>query len=80
MVNSEEGRKPERADAEALIDIQTVAITGDSPDERLGSFLRQVGNPYCYRVGKTAVRVSFLNDGESLTNKLRRYLLDLKRG
>ena len=38
-------------DPATLRDIQDVAIDRDLPkEERIRSYLRQIGNPYCYRV------------------------------
>ncbi len=68
----------EPAEKEELTDIQSVCITGETPGERLESFLAQVGNPYRYRVGDTVVRVSFSDAGETLEDKLQRYFISLK--
>lgn len=53
-----------RADAgippEELVDATTVAIDRAlPPEERVRDYVRQIGNPYAFRVGKVAVRVRF---------------------
>ncbi len=83
MVSLEELDQLQRASVEPIdrddvTDMQNVVISGGTPAERLESLLKQVDNPYCYRVGNTVVRVSFLNSDENLSNKLQRYLISLK--
>ena len=83
MVSSEELNQLELASTtyvknEALTDIENIGIAGSTSAERLVSLVEQVRNPYCYRVGKTTVRISYLNSDEDLTNKLQRYFISLK--
>ena len=63
---------------ELLKDIREVKITGETIYERWESYLAQVGNPYCFRVGKTPVRISFKSCEETLDMKIRSYFLGLK--
>lgn len=54
-----------------LVDIRDVKISPDmSKDERIREFVRQVKNPYCYRVGRIAVKVSFADSGATLDDRL----------
>ena len=47
-------------DRDTLVDLRTVKINTDLPkEERIRDFIRQVGNPYCYRIGKYVVHLSF---------------------
>ena len=47
-------------DPETLRDIRDVTVNDDLPKrERILDFIRQIGNPYCYRHGKYVVKVSF---------------------
>ncbi len=47
-------------DPAALVDIRDVKVNTALPKrERILDFIRQIGNPYCYRHGKYVVRVSF---------------------
>lgn len=84
MVNMKKLEEMERVSREAapvaLADLLDVKITGDSPAERLESYLAQVGNPYRFRVGKTPVRVSFQGKESPLSEKLKSHFLSLKGG
>lgn len=68
------------ADPGRLRDILEVRIEGESACRRLESWLRQVENPYCFRVGKTPVGVSFRPCEETLEEKVRSCFLGLKTG
>ena len=61
-----------------LQDISEVSISGETAYQRLESFLSQIGNPYCFRVGKTPVRISFCTGEKPLEEKLRSYFMSLK--
>ena len=64
--------------SDTLQDILKVEISGETAHQRLESFLSQVGNPYCFRVGKTPVRISFSASEKPLEEKLRSYFMSLK--
>lgn len=68
------------ADPGTLPDLLDVKIIGETPAQRLESYLSQVENPYCFRVGKTPVRVSFKADGRPLEEQLKTHFLSLKTG
>lgn len=84
MVNIKKLEEMERVSREAspvaLADLLNVTISGDSPAQRLESYLAQVGNPYRFRVGKTPVRVSFQSGEIPLSEKLKSHFLSLKSG
>jgi hypothetical protein len=61
-----------------LQDILTVEVSGETASQRLESYLDQVGNPYCFRVGNTPVRISFKSCEETLDNKIKSYFMGLK--
>lgn len=62
-------------DREGLVDIGTVHIDSALPrEERFADFLRQIGNPYCYRCGKAVVKVSFADTEATLEDRLEHYL------
>ena len=47
-------------DINTLRDIRDVKVNTDLPkEERVLDFIRQIGNPYCYRHGKYVVKISF---------------------
>lgn len=67
-------------DKAELVDIETVCIDPDLPPvDRLLNYLEQIKNPYCFRCGETAVRISFAADGDNLHNLLKRHFISLKR-
>ncbi len=63
---------------ELLKDVLEVEIRGETASQRLENYLSQVGNPYCFRVGKTPVRISFKSCEETLDKKIKSYFLGLK--
>ena len=65
------------ADPGALSDLLSVEISGDTALERLDSFLSQVKNPYCFKVGKTPVKISFTGD-KPLEQHLKSHFMSLK--
>lgn len=65
-------------DRDSLVDINEVQIDGKLPrEQRLAEFIRQIGNPYCYRCGKVVVKVSFANTDATLEDRLEHYLKTL---
>lgn len=53
-------------DKDALVDLRSVQIDASKPvQERLQSFLQQIQNPYCFRIGDIAVKVNYKSDGPS---------------
>ena len=62
-------------DPETLRDIRTVTVNADLPkQERILDFIRQTGNPYCYRHGKYIVKVSFTDTDVTLEDRMLSYL------
>lgn len=62
-------------DRSELVDIRSIKINTALPkQERIMDFLRQIGNPYCYRHGKFVVKVSFTDTDVSLEDRLEAYL------
>ena len=67
-----------RKELGVLPDLLDVKIEGETSVQRLESYLSQTGNPYCFRVGKTPVRLLFHNEEKTLQEKLKSYFLSLK--
>ncbi len=42
--------------------------------ERILDFIRQIGNPYCYRHGKYVVKVSFTDTDVTLEDRMLSYI------
>ncbi len=65
-------------DADSLIDIKDVKIDpGLSKEERIEQFLRQIGNPYCFRCNGCVVQVSFSETERTLEDCLQDYFSNL---
>ena len=53
-------------DKQSLVDLNSVRIDESKPvQERVLSFLQQIKNPYCFRIGDVAVKVNYKSDGPS---------------
>ena len=51
-------------DPDTLVDIKELDIDKTLPrEQRMAEFVRQVKNPYCFKVGKVAVSVGYSGDG-----------------
>ena len=65
-------------DPATLVDIRDVTVNTSLPKEdRLLDYLSQIKNPYCFKCGKTVVKVSFANTEATLEDRLEKYLLTL---
>ncbi len=63
---------------EDVADIQQIKIDGTlSQQEMREEFIRQVGNPYCFRVGKVIVKASYSGDGVTLNDRFEELLLSV---
>lgn len=63
---------------DTLVDIRDVQIDRALPKEqRMAEFVRQVKNPYCFRVGKVVVSVGYSNDGVTFEQRMEQYLQTL---
>lgn len=61
-------------DRESLVDINTIVIDESlSKEERAAEFLRQIRNPYCFRVGKVVVKNVYSDDGVSLEERFEQF-------
>ncbi len=59
-----------------LVDIRDVKVNTALPkQERAIDFIRQIGNPYCYKHGKYVVKVGFSDTEVSLEERLAGYIL-----
>lgn len=61
-----------------LVDLNEVSIDENlSREQRIAAFVRQVRNPYCFKVGKVAVSVGFTQDGVTFGQRMEQYLKTL---
>ncbi len=62
-------------DPDTLRDIRDVKVNTELPKkERILDFIRQIGNPYCYRHGKYVVKVSYTGTDVTLEERLLSYI------
>ena len=62
-------------DPATLRDIRDVEVNTALPKrERILDFIRQIGNPYCYRHGKYVVKVSFTDTDVTLEDRMLSYI------
>jgi len=59
-----------------LIDIQSITVDKTlTKEERIADFIRQIGNPYCFKCGKFIVKARYADNGPSLEECLQSILL-----
>lgn len=70
----------DEVDQETLVDIDTVVINQElSHEEKVLSYIKQMGNPYCFQSGNTSVRVRFAGNDVPLSDALVQYFSRLKQ-
>ena len=63
-------------DKDNLVDLNSVTIDETLPvAERVASFVAQIKNPYCFRIGDVKVKVVYKDDGPTFQQNL----IDLMR-
>lgn len=63
---------------EDVVDIQQIKIgDGLSQQEKRKEFIRQVKNPYCFRVGKVIVKASYSGNGVSLNERFEELVMSV---
>lgn len=61
-------------DRDSLVDLNEIRIDDSlSPKERAEEFLKQIKNPYCFRVGKVVVKNVYSDDGVSLQERFEQF-------
>ena len=54
---------------DSLVDIRDVKVDqAQPPEERIRSYVQQVKDPYCFRVGDVKVRVAYAGKDETLND------------
>lgn len=62
-------------DKSSLVDLNTVHIDDTQPiPERIHSFLQQIKNPYCFRIGDIAVKVNYKSNGPTFQQNFEELL------
>lgn len=73
-----EDRNNTRVDRSTLRDICRVKIDPTKPkEERIKSFVEQIGDPYCYLDGDIVVSIGYADTTVSLQDRLRSYVSTL---
>lgn len=58
-----------------LRDIRDVKVNTNLPKaQRIQDYIRQIGNPYCYRHGKYVVKISFTDTNVTLEERMLDYI------
>lgn len=72
-------RSPIEKDIRELVDIRDVKIDTNLPvEDRVKSYIQQVKDPYCFRVGDVKVRVSYSDTDRTLTDNFCDMLARMK--
>ena len=62
-------------DKSTLVDLDSVHIDDTKPiPERICSFVQQIGNPYCFRIGDVAVKINYRSEGPSFQQNFENLL------
>lgn len=62
-----------------IVDLQDIVINEKlSPEERINEFVRQIKNPYLYKVDDVVVKVSFSDSSISFEERLKQFLESLQ--
>ena len=58
-------------DKNSLIDLNQVTIDETKPvPERVAEFIRQIQNPYCFRIGDVVIKVVYKENGPSFQQNM----------
>ena len=70
----------DKIDPSTLANIDTIKINQSLPhEEKVLSFIQQMGNPYCFISGGVPVNVRFVGSGKTLSESLTNYFSLLKQ-
>ena len=61
----------ELKNTDGLVDINDISVDKDLPKpERIKEYIRQIKNPYCFRIGNVAVKVVYNDEGPTFQQNL----------
>lgn len=61
-------------DPDSLVDVTGIFINDEAAkEERVAEFVKQVRNPYCFRVGDMVVKNVYSSDGISLKDRFEQF-------
>ena len=59
---------------ESLVDVTGILISDEmTKEERAAEFVKQIKNPYCFRVGDVVVKNVYSSDGVSLKDRFEQF-------
>jgi len=62
-------------DKDTLVDAKKVTVNMELPKiERMAETARQLGNPYCFRVGEIAVKIKHADTPATIDDRMESYL------
>lgn len=62
-------------DPNELVDIQDIQINPKADDKsRIRDFMKQIGNPYCFKCGDYVVKIGFTETEITLTDRIKEYI------
>ena len=65
-------------DPETLVDVTKIHIDESLPkEERIREYLKQVRNPYCFRVGDVVVKCTYSNGGVTIRDRFEQLVRTL---
>lgn len=68
----------DQAALDSLVDIRDVKVDlAKPPEERIRSYVEQVKDPYCFRVGNVKVRVAYSGKDNTMTDSFCNLLSSL---
>lgn len=67
-----------KIDPSTLVDIRDVHIPNElTGDERIKEFIKQIKNPYCYRIGDVVIKNAYADDGPELEECFRQIIMTM---
>jgi len=62
-------------DPETLVDASIVTVNLDLPKaQRMAQVAEQLGNPYCFKCGKIAVKLSYADTSATIDERMESYM------
>ena len=62
-------------DLDTLTDVNEVSINMNLPKtERMAQVIKQLGNPYCFKSGKIAVKINYADTSATIDDRIENYM------
>lgn len=67
-----------QVDRKDLVDIRTVTVNKELPlGERICDYIKQIKNPYCFKVSDTVVKIKFSDTNITMEQRMEGYFNSL---